>query len=222
MPASSAPAGPGWRRAWGHPPRVRSRASSFHGGAVAWRPAGRSAAPPRSPTPASPPHRGGRPPPGSRPAGGQGRPPARRAAPPAPGPVWVHRVVVVMPAVLDVGHRELVPMSPRAVDDQVDEDPVEPRPHRGAIAKLSPTRPGPQRRLLGQVLRHRPDRGPGGGQSREPRQLRLQGAAEVDRPGDEPPRGWVAMIGSSSSVRRSASARWPGWPRQRTGRRTGR
>lgn len=64
-------------------------------------------------------------------------------------------VIVVVPAILDVGNGELVAMGARAVDDEVEQDPVQPRPDRGAVAELPPAGPGPQGGLLGELLSRR-------------------------------------------------------------------
>ena len=88
-------------------------------------------------------------------------------------------VVIVMPAVLDVRDGDLVALDPRAIDDEVDEDPVEPRPYRGCLTKLPSPGPGPQGSLLGQLLGLGRVAGQLDGQASEPRQLGRQGGSEA-------------------------------------------
>lgn len=95
--------------------------------------------------------------------------------------LWIDRVVVVMPAVLDVRHDELIAVRARAVDDQVDQDPIEPRSDRSSLAELPTPSPGPKRRLLGQFLGHDRIAGQVDRQPRKARQLGLKGGAEVRR-----------------------------------------
>jgi len=61
-------------------------------------------------------------------------------------------VVIVMPAFLDVDNAQLIVMGPRAIDDKVDQDPVDPGTDRGACTELPPPGPGSECGLLGELL----------------------------------------------------------------------
>lgn len=100
-----------------------------------------------------------------------------------------------MPAFLDVGDGELVVMGPRAVDDEVDQDPVQPRSDRGASTELALPGPRPQGGLLCEVLGQDRVATEVQGKASEPRQFGRERSPEVGVVVGVPGRGnWLGQL----------------------------